>query len=106
MALHYITAPNGTSYYYNNLTKQSTYTRPLPTGVSPSFPPPSVPQTLSANVGVGPSPYSHTQPFVQPFNPHGHLVNPHGLAPQNLAPTLAQNNSTEEKNKKKKEKPK
>ncbi|KAG7527712.1 hypothetical protein FFLO_06660 [Filobasidium floriforme] len=109
-------APNGTSYYYNNLTKQSTYTRPLPTGIAPSFPPPSVPQTL--NVGVGPSPYSHTQPFGQPFNPHGHLVNPHGLAPQFPAPVLApglastQNkpntntNSTEEKNKKKKEKPK
>ena len=103
MVLRYITAPNGTSYYYNNLTKQSTYTRPLPTGIAPSFPPPSVPQTL--NVNVGPSPY--TQPFVQPFNPH--IVNPHGLAPQFPAPgpTPAQNNtnSTEEK-KKKKEKPK
>jgi transcription elongation regulator 1 len=47
-------APNGTAYYYNNLTKQSTYTRPLPSGVAPSFPPPSIPQTIPQSVVAAP----------------------------------------------------
>lgn len=74
-------APSGTAYYYNNITKQSTYTRPLPTGFAPSFPPPNLHPTLPHIGGVP------------------------GAVPPLMAPSLGAQQPVVEK-KKKKEKPK
>lgn len=61
-----VTAPNGTPYYYNNVTKQSTYTRPtaLPLGVMPPFAPgmAGVPPVVAAAPTAAPAPKKKEKP--------------------------------------------